>query len=82
MTENDWRAPATKPQPKQKILETTDKQDSFVTVPEIMKPLEHFINAVLKWREAEVTINMTLTSTSNTKDNIMNIDEPKKKGWT
>ena len=45
-----------------------------------MKPLEHFINAVLKRREADVTINMTQTSTSNTKDNIMNIDEPKKKG--
>ena len=43
-----WRAAATEPEPEHKTPHTTDTQDNFATVPEIMKELKCLVDAVLK----------------------------------
>ena len=43
-----WRAAATEPEPEHKTPHTTDTQDNFATVPEIMKEFKCLVDAVLK----------------------------------
>ena len=78
-----WRAPATEPEPERKTLDTTDTQDSFATVPEIMKEFERLIDTVLDQRKPEVTINTMANEgkkPEGTQEDKMPIDEPERKG--
>ena len=64
-------------------LDTTDTQDSFATVPEIMKEFEHLVDTVLDQRKPEVTINTMVNEGKKPEggqEDKIPIDEPEWKG--
>ena len=77
------RAPATEPEPEHNTPGTTDTQDSFATVPEIMKEFESLIDTVLDQRKPEVTINTMANEGKKPEcgqEDKMPIDESEQKG--